>query len=79
MTLFAGLRAGAAIVAAAVVVGGLLFASGARAEDLKSYDSTKKDFWLHPPDDWCMGDETEAQKGTHVLSTPATADRLHRR
>ena len=65
----ASLRAGAAIVAAAIAVGGLLFASAARTEDLKSYDSTKKDFWLHPPDDWYMGDETAAQKGTHVLNT----------
>ena len=55
--------------AAAVAVAGLLFASGARTEDLKSYDSSKKDFWLHPPDDWFMGDETNEQKGTHVLNT----------
>ncbi len=61
----------ATIVAAAAVfaVAGLLFASGARTEDLKSYDSSKKDFWLHPPDDWFMGDETKEQKGTHVLNT----------
>jgi glucose/arabinose dehydrogenase len=61
----------ATIVAAAAVfaVAGLLFASGARTEDLKSYDSSKKDFWLHPPDDWFMGDETNEQKGTHVLNT----------
>jgi len=61
----------ATIVAAAAVfaVAGLLFASGARTEDLKSYDSSKKDFWLHPPDDWFMGDETKDQKGTHVLNT----------
>src|SRR6516165_4067459 len=69
MTLSASLRAGAAVVAAAVAVGGLLFASAARTEDLKSYDSSKKDFWLHPPNDWFMGDETEAQKGTNVLNT----------
>jgi len=59
----------ATIVAAAVAVAGLLFASGARTEDLKSYDSSKKDFWMHPPDDWFMGDETKEQKGTHVLNT----------
>src|SRR6478672_8837936 len=55
--------------AAAVAVAGLLFASGASTQELKSYDSSKKDFWLHPPDDWFMGDETQEQKGTHVLNT----------
>jgi len=55
--------------AAAVAVAGLLFASGASTQELKSYDSSKKDFWLHPPDDWFMGDETKEQKGTHVLNT----------
>jgi len=54
---------------AAVAVAGLLFASGASSEELKHYDSSKKDFWLHPPDDWFMGDETQEQKGTHVLNT----------
>ncbi len=29
----------------------------------------QKNFWLHPPDDWFMGDETKEQKGTHVLNT----------
>jgi glucose/arabinose dehydrogenase len=33
------------------------------AEPLGHYDSTTKDFWLHPPDDWWKGDETEAQRG----------------
>jgi glucose/arabinose dehydrogenase len=55
--------------AAAVAVAGLLFASGASTQELKSYDSSKKDFWLHPPDDWFMGDETKEQKGTHVANT----------
>ena len=54
---------------AAVAVAGLLFASGARTEELKSYDFSKKEFWTHPPDDWFMGDETKEQKGTHVLNT----------
>ena len=54
---------------AAVAVAGLLFTSGARTDDLKSYDSSKKEFWTHPPDDWFMGDETKEQKGTHVLNT----------
>ena len=50
--------AAATIVAAiaAVAVAGLLFASGGRTEELKSYDFNNKKFWLHPPDDWFMGD-----------------------
>ncbi len=62
-------RTNAVAAAAAVAVAGLLCAYGAGADELKSYDSSKKDFWLHPPADWFMGDETEAQKGTHVLNT----------
>ena len=63
--------AAATIVAAtaAVAVAGLLFASGARTEDLKPYDSNNKKFWLHPPDDWFMGDETQELKGTNYLKT----------
>src|SRR5215470_16299604 len=33
------------------------------ARPLKKYESGTKDFWTHPPDDWFLGDETEAQKG----------------
>ncbi len=72
MSVRAKLRTGPAIIVAAaavVAVAGLLFTSGARTEELKHYDSSKKDFWLHPPDDWFMGDETQEQKGTHVLNT----------
>src|SRR6201989_3257973 len=69
MSLLAKYNTSAAVLVAVAAVGGLLFASAARAEDLKSYDSTKKDYWLHPPDDWFMGDETKEQKGTHVLNT----------
>jgi len=72
MSLLARYKASAATLVAAtaaVAVAGLLFASAAHTEDLKSYDSSKKDFWLHPPDDWFMGDETKEQKGTHVLNT----------
>jgi hypothetical protein len=59
---------------AAVAVAGFLFASGARAEELKHYDSNNKQFWTHPPDDWFMGDETQELKGTNYLKTlpPAT-------
>jgi glucose/arabinose dehydrogenase len=41
--------------------------TGAEAQ-LKHYDSTKKEFWTHPPQDWFLGDETEQQKG---LAPPA--------
>jgi glucose/arabinose dehydrogenase len=34
-----------------------------QAQDLKKYDSSGKDFWLNPPADWFLGDETQAQKG----------------
>jgi hypothetical protein len=72
MSLLARYRANAATIVAAtaaVAVAGLLFASPAQTEDLKSYDSSTKNFWLHPPDDWFMGDETKEQKGTHVANT----------
>jgi len=56
--------------AAAVAVAGFMFVSGASAaEKLTHYNSNTKDFWLHPPADWFMGDETEAQKGTAVANT----------
>ena len=67
------LKTGAAAIVAAtaiVAVAGLLFASGARTEELKHYDSSKKDFWLHPPDDWFMGDETEGAEGHRTFSIP---------
>ncbi len=62
---------GAALVAAcaAIAVAGFLFASGTGAEELKHYDSNNPNFWLHPPDDWFMGDETEELKGTNYLNT----------
>jgi glucose/arabinose dehydrogenase len=69
VTRLAKLKMNAVAATAAAAVAGLLFASGAGAQELKHYDSSKKDFWLHPPDDWFMGDETQEQKGTHVLNT----------
>ena len=39
---------------------------------LKSYQSGTKEFWTHPPDDWFLGDETEAQKGLAPPSGPPT-------
>src|ERR1700712_751164 len=57
----------AAIVAVAA-------ASQASAQDktLKKYESGTKEFWTHPPEDWFLGDETEAQKGLAPPSGPPT-------
>jgi len=44
----------------------------ASAQDLKHYDSSKPSFWAHPPADWFLGDETEAQKGLAPPTGPAT-------
>src|ERR1700744_3034275 len=44
----------------------------AQDKPLHSYKSGTKDFWTHPPDDWFLGDETEAQKGPAPPSGPAT-------
>src|SRR4051812_1059148 len=41
-------------------------------QKLKSYKSDSKDFWTNPPDDWFLGDETEAQKGLAPPSGPPT-------
>jgi len=41
-------------------------------QQLKSYNSGTKEFWTHPPDDWFLGDETEAQKGLAPPSGPPT-------
>ena len=65
----AWMGAGAAAFALAA---GALIAPGASAQELKSYDSTKKDFWEHPPADWFLGDETKAQKGLTPKAPPAT-------
>ena len=48
-----------AAAVAALAVSGFLFTSGASAKDkLIHYDSNNKNFWLHPPADWFMGDQT---------------------
>jgi glucose/arabinose dehydrogenase len=39
---------------------------------LKKYESGTKEFWTHPPEDWFLGDETEAQKGLAPPSGPPT-------
>ncbi len=45
---------------------------GAQAQDLHKYDSSTKSFWEHPPADWFLGDETQAQKGLAPKAPPAT-------
>ncbi|MBS0524781.1 MAG: PQQ-dependent sugar dehydrogenase [Proteobacteria bacterium] len=45
---------------AAVIACGSL---AVQAQGLKKYESNNKSFWLNPPADWFLGDETEAQKG----------------
>ena len=44
----------------------------AQQKPLKKYESGTKEFWTHPPDDWFLGDETEAQKGLAPPSGPPT-------
>ncbi len=66
------IRSRKALVAAVALAAAAMVGSGASAQGLKSYDSTKKEFWEHPPADWFLGDETEAQKGLNVPAAPAT-------
>jgi glucose/arabinose dehydrogenase len=51
--------------AGAIMLAAVLVPASAQAQQkpLGHYDATTKDFWLHPPDDWWRGDETEAQRG----------------
>ena len=49
----------------------LLVATAVQAQAVKSYDSTKKEFWEHPPADWFLGDETPQQKGLAPPASPA--------
>lgn len=57
-------------ISLAIGCAALLAATGVQAQ-LKSYDSTKKDFWEKPPPDWFLGDETQAQKGLAPDASPA--------
>src|SRR6202166_1159127 len=64
-------------LAAIVVVAGASQASAQQQQQpqnkpLHSYQSGTKEFWTHPPDDWSLGDETEAQKGLAPPSGPPT-------
>src|SRR6202142_4698001 len=58
-------------LAAIVAVTGASQAN-AQQKPLHSYQSGTKEFWTHPPDDWFLGDETEAQKGLAPPSGPPT-------
>src|SRR3978361_2473394 len=46
--------------------------ASAQQKALKKYESGTKEFWTKPPDDWFLGDETEAQKGLAPPSGPPT-------
>ena len=64
-------RKSLALSAVAAACATLLVAPAVHAQALKSYDSTKKEFWANPPPDWFLGDETEAQKGLAPPAGPA--------
>jgi glucose/arabinose dehydrogenase len=59
-----------------ILAAAVLPLSASSAADLKSYDSSKPSFWAHPPPDWFLGDETEAQKGLAPPVGPATPTSL---
>ena len=62
-------------LAAVGLIAGAGFAKAQQQQQnrpLKHYESGSKDFWTHPPDDWFLGDETEAQKGLAPPSGPPT-------
>lgn len=61
-----------AVAAGAVLLAAALLAGTASAQELKKYDSQKKEFWNNPPPDWFLGDETQAQKGQAPVQGPAT-------
>src|SRR5260221_12537353 len=56
----------------AVLVVAAASQANAQQKPLKKYESGTKEFWTHPPDDWFLGDETEAQKGLAPPSGPTT-------
>ena len=58
-------------LAAIFVVAGASQAN-AQQKGLHKYESGTKEFWTHPPEDWFLGDETEAQKGLAPPSGPPT-------
>ena len=59
-------------LAAIALLAGASQANAQAQKPLKKYESGTKEFWTHPPDDWFLGDETEAQKGLAPPSGPPT-------
>src|SRR5229473_4691717 len=57
---------------AAVALVAVASQANAQQKPLHSYQSGTKEFWTHPPDDWFLGDENEAQKGLAPPSGPPT-------
>src|SRR5260370_7461150 len=60
------------VAIAGIAVGAGAGEGNAQQKPLKKYESGTKEFWTHPPDDWFLGDETEAQKGLAPPSGPPT-------
>jgi glucose/arabinose dehydrogenase len=58
-------------ISLAIACAAVLVVPAVQAQGLKSYDSTKKEFWEKPPPDWFLGDETQAQKGQAPDASPA--------
>src|SRR2546428_2136632 len=61
-----------ALAAVALLAGTSVGNAQDKSAPLKKYESGTKEFWTHPPDDWFLGDETEAQKGLAPPSGPPT-------
>jgi hypothetical protein len=61
-----------ALAAAGLLTGVISVHAQQADKPLKKYESGTKEFWTHPPDDWFLGDETEAQKGLAPPSGPPT-------
>src|SRR5579864_9305160 len=61
-----------ALATTTVLMVGATGQAGAQDKGLKKYESGNKEFWTHPPDDWFLGDETEAQKGLAPKMGPPT-------
>src|SRR4051794_16614924 len=59
-----------ALAAIAIVAG--VGPASAQQKPLKKYESGTKEFWTNPPDDWFLGDETEAQRGQAPDAGPPT-------
>ena len=64
-------RAIAPLATLVVFVAAGLAAGTAIADDaVKQYDSSKKEFWTHPPADWFLGDEPKPRRGWPLPMDP---------